>query len=96
LENVVKLLEERGPVSAYHEYFYEAQGEESRRTISLNRRDDKPYHIDYIFIPREWAVHLQAVKVGEYKEWSKLSDHCPIVVELEIVDDGICGNVQAG
>jgi len=79
---VVKLLEERGLVSTYHEHFDEPQGGESRRTLSMFRHADKPYHIDYIFIPRVWLSRLTKVEVGEYSQWSKLSDHCPLVAEL--------------
>jgi exodeoxyribonuclease III len=79
---VVKLLDERGLVSTYHEHFCEPQGEESHRTLYMFRREDKPYHIDYIFIPREWAPRLQTVEVGRYEQWSKLSDHCPVIVEV--------------
>jgi exodeoxyribonuclease-3 len=79
---VVKLLDERGLVSTYHQHFGELQGVESRRTLYMFRHEDKPYHIDYIFIPREWASRLQTVEVGGYEQWSKLSDHCPVVVEI--------------
>jgi exodeoxyribonuclease-3 len=78
--DVVKVLREYGLVSGYHEYFGEPQGGESRSTLYLFRHEDKSYHIDYIFIPREWMPRLQKVEVGEYEQWSKLSDHCPVVL----------------
>jgi exodeoxyribonuclease III len=78
--DVVKLLGEQGLVSAYHEFSQEPQGEESRPTIHFRRRQSRPYHIDYIFIPQEWATRLKTVEVGEYEQWSKLSDHCPLVL----------------
>ena len=80
--DVVKILSERGLVSGYHEFFGEAQGAESRPTIYFYRRADRPFHIDYIFIPREWATRLKTVDVGEYERWSKLSDHCPVTVDI--------------
>jgi exodeoxyribonuclease-3 len=70
--DVVKFLDERGLVSVYHEHFGEPQGEETRRTMYLFRHEDKPFHIDYIFIPREWAARLNAVEVRRYEQWSKL------------------------
>ncbi len=79
---VVRLLDERGLVSTYHEHFSEPQGEESRRTLYMFRHEDRPHHIDYIFIPREWAPRLRMVAVGAYEQWSKLSDHCPVVVDI--------------
>jgi exonuclease III len=79
---VVKILDERGLVSTYHEHFGEPQGGESRQTMYLFRHADRPYHIDYIFIPRAWTPRLQTVEVGGYEQWSKLSDHCPVIVSL--------------
>jgi endonuclease/exonuclease/phosphatase family metal-dependent hydrolase len=79
---VVKILAERGLVSGYHEFFGEAQGAESRPTIYFYRHADRPFHIDYIFIPREWATRIKTVDVGEYEIWSKLSDHCPVTVDI--------------
>jgi exodeoxyribonuclease III len=80
--DVVKILAERGLVSGYHEFFGEAQGTESRYAFYLHRHAHRPYHIDYIFIPGEWATRLKTVDVGEYEQWSKLSDHCPVTVEI--------------
>ncbi len=81
--SVVRFLEERGLVSAYHENSNELQGMESCPTLHMFRQKDRCYHIDYVFIPREWMVRLRTVKVGTYEQWSKLSDHCPIVVDLD-------------
>jgi endonuclease/exonuclease/phosphatase family metal-dependent hydrolase len=79
---VMKLLDERGLVSAYHEHFGEPQGEESRHTMFFFRRRDKTFHLDYIFIPRGWASRLRTAEVGDCETWLKLSDHCPVVVEV--------------
>jgi exonuclease III len=80
--SVVNILAERGLVSGYHEFFGEAQGAESRPTIYFYRHADRPFHIDYIFIPQEWAPRLKTVDVGSYEQWSKLSDHCPVTVDI--------------
>jgi len=79
---VVKILAERGLVSGYHEFFREAHGAESRSTMYLYRHADKRFHLDYIFIPREWSLQVKTVDVGRYKRWSKLSDHCPVTVHF--------------
>jgi exodeoxyribonuclease-3 len=79
---VVKFLDGRGLVSAYHENFNESQGTETCPTLHLFRHKDRPYHVDYVFIPREWIFRVRAVEVGEYEQWSKLSDHCPVVVDI--------------
>jgi exonuclease III len=82
--DVVRMLREHGVVSAYHEYFGEEQGEESRSTTYLYRHEDRPFHLDYVFIPGEWARQMKTVEVGGYKQWAKLSDHCPVMVEVEL------------
>ena len=80
--SVVRLLERNGIVSGYHRFFMEDQGKESRPTAYLYRHHTRPYHIDYIFIPEKWATALKSVDVGEFSNWSRHSDHCPVVVEL--------------
>lgn len=79
---VVRILQERGLVSTYHEYFGEPQGEESRFTLFMRRHQKEHFHIDYVFIPQGWLPRLKKVVVGGYEKWSKLSDHSPMLVEL--------------
>jgi exodeoxyribonuclease III len=64
---VVKMLADRGLVSSYHHHFGETHGKESRPTIYFRHHEDKPYHIDHIFIPREWASRLRTVEVGKFE-----------------------------
>ncbi len=80
---VVTMLAERGLLSGYHEFFSEAQGAESLATDYFYRHAHRPFHIDYVFIPREWASRIKSVEVGTYEKWSKLSDHCPITLEIQ-------------
>lgn len=80
--DVVKILTDLGLVSAYHEKFGEEQGSETRPTFHLHRRANRPYHIDHVFIPRDWMPRLKAVDVGSFEQWSKLSDHCPMTVDI--------------
>ncbi len=80
--DVVKFLDERGLVSAYHQNFNECQGTETTPTFYLFRHEGRPYHIDYVFLPRDWASRLRPVEVGRYEQWAKLSDHCPVVVDI--------------
>lgn len=85
--NVVKILEEEyGLVSAYHVHFAEKQGSESRPTEYLFRHENKPYHVDYIFIPKAWSSRLLNVCVGEHSQWSVVSDHCPLIAEVQTAE----------
>ncbi len=79
---VVRIL--AGLVSVYHEFFGEPQGAESRPTIYLFRHAHRPFHLDYLFLPRDWVLRLKTAEVGEYGRWSKLSDHCPVTAEFEL------------
>jgi hypothetical protein len=79
---LVKYLGEQKLASAYHRFFSEDQGEETRPTHYYWHQKERGFHIDYIFIPEDWAKRISKVEVGEYECWSSLSDHVPIVVDV--------------
>jgi exodeoxyribonuclease-3 len=85
---VVRLFERHGLISAYHVHHEEKQGAETRPTYYFYRHQDKPFHIDYVFVPRGWR--LKSVEIGSFREWGHLSDHVPVVVDLETLDDKSC------
>jgi len=80
--NVVRLLAERGLSSAYHTFFSETHGAETRPTYYFWHREERSCHIDYIFVPQRWAEHVTDFKIGRYKEWTAASDHVPIFVDI--------------
>jgi hypothetical protein len=69
-------------VSAYHEYYGLAHGDEAHATYFDRTQQGRPYHLDYCFVPRAWRVRIEAVAVGRPEDWGRLSDHVPITVEL--------------
>jgi len=75
-------LEALGLISCYHAYTGEAEGEETQATYYFWRQRERPFHIDYAFIPEGWVSHLTSVTVGEYGDWIGLSDHCPLIIDL--------------
>jgi exodeoxyribonuclease-3 len=77
---VVRLFESHGLISAYHTHHGEKQGAETRPTYYFYRHQDKPFHIDYVFVPKGWR--LKSVEVGSFGEWGNLSDHVPVVVDV--------------
>lgn len=79
---VVRLLTKRRLVSAYHHFFSEPQGQETRPTYFFWHHKNRPYHIDYVFLPSDWASQIRAVQLGSHTAWSKLSDHVPLTVDL--------------
>lgn len=81
---VVRQLEERGLLSAYHHFFSETQGRETRATYYFWHRESRGYHIDYVFLPRPWASCIHSVEVGRHADWFHLSDHVPLSVDLAL------------
>ena len=79
---VSRLATDFGLVSAYHHFHAEEQGFESRPTLYWTWAQDKPFHIDYCFVPREWAAGLTSVYVAPFAELNGFSDHRPLVVQL--------------
>jgi exodeoxyribonuclease III len=77
---VVRLFDGHGLISAYHTHHGEKQGAETSPTYFFYRHQDKPFHIDYVFVPNSWK--LRSVEVGSFREWGQLSDHVPVVVDV--------------
>lgn len=52
-------------------------------TYYHHRRRDRPWHIDHVFVPREWHRDL-TVQMGTYEEWvaTRRSDHVPVLVDV--------------
>lgn len=93
---VVGMLAERNLLSAYHAFFSEEHGKETRPTHYLWHRESKPFHLDYIFLPRPWIQSLSEVSVGSYAQWRSWSDHMPVVVDFSLpsMDDARPSQVQ--
>jgi len=51
-------------------------------TYYFQWKEQRPFHIDYWFMPRDWAPNVQRVEIGSYEEWKGRSDHRPLLVEL--------------
>ena len=79
---LVRMLSELGLVSAYHFFHREAHGEEKQPTYYFQWNEQRPYHIDYCFVPEEWAPKMERVEVGSYAAWKDHSDHRPLLVQL--------------
>ena len=73
-------LGDEGLVSAYH--CDRAFGQEPDATHYFQWREDRPFHLDYCFVPREWTI--THASVGSYADWKTLSDHRPVVVDVSV------------
>jgi len=81
--NIVKFLNNSDFDSTYHFFHNQEQGKEKDPTLYLQRKIDRPYHIDYCFASRNLIRKLKDVRVGKYEDWSKYSDHKPVIVTFE-------------
>jgi exonuclease III len=73
-------LNKLGLFSAYHVSKSEEFGKESSSTYFHQRNPDKPFHIDYIYSNLK---SIKSVEVGSFSDWSKLSDHVPVIAEFQ-------------
>ena len=76
-------LHDAGLVSAYHQFNGVAFGQEAHATHHFLRRPERPFHIDFCFVPRHWAEKKLEARIVAGPEWSALSDHFPLVVDTE-------------
>ena len=81
---VGRLRDEFGVVSAYHQRYGVPHGQEAHPTYYHQRHLDDPWHIDFCFIPQPWASRIVRVEVVDGEPWSALSDHRPLLVDVEL------------
>ncbi len=79
---LVARLKTHGLVSAYHHHRKERHGKEATPTFYLHWSEEKPFHLDYCFLPRAWAKRIKSLDVGNYSDWRGHSDHRPLLVEI--------------
>ena len=83
LVDTVTILEEKELYSAYHVIHNCVYGNEINPTLFLHKKRSKPYHIDYMFIPRKLFKRVCDFWIGSYEDWIDVSDHMPILLEIE-------------
>lgn len=74
-----------GLVSAYHRFEGVDFGKENDATYFQAKQSNRPYHIDYCFVPS--TAHVSSVEVGRWEQWCQPkigpSDHAPLTVSLD-------------
>jgi exodeoxyribonuclease-3 len=78
--DVITFLEKVNMTSAYHEFTLEDYGQETQPTLFFHHKEDKPFHVDYCFVSKDFKI--EDVEVGKYSDWIKESDHVPLIVTL--------------
>jgi len=84
--DVVRELEELDIHSMYHGLSGEPQGEETKPTLFMQRKLERPYHIDYAFVSKP-LMKNGSIEVGHPEQWLEVSDHMPIVFSLSLPDE---------
>lgn len=80
--DVISFLKKMNMTSAYHEFMLEDYGQETHPTLFLHHKEDKPFHVDYCFVSKDFEI--KNVEVGTYTEWIRESDHVPLTVTLTV------------
>ena len=75
-------LEAAGLVSAYHAFTGAIPGQEPVPTHYFRTHRDKPFHIDYCYIPTAWMARLENVSIAPFEDFAPLSDHRPITITI--------------
>ncbi|WP_048108805.1 endonuclease/exonuclease/phosphatase family protein [Methanosarcina barkeri] len=83
LTDVINLLEQFDIFSMYHTFTNTEFGIEREPTLYFRKNRKTPYHIDYIFAPSDLVARGKSFSVGKYEDWTSLSDHMPLMAELE-------------
>lgn len=81
---LLEAFEPLGLVSAYHTWTGEAFGQETTSTHFHRRAATSGWHVDYCFAPEVWAPRITIVHVGSHDEWGTLSDHTPVIVDIDL------------
>jgi endonuclease/exonuclease/phosphatase family metal-dependent hydrolase len=71
----------KGLVDAYNYCTGDVEGEEVIPTFYLQRKKDKPYHLDRCFVAPERIASFNVAANHDY--WLSLSDHIPVEIVIK-------------
>lgn len=57
------------------------------QTLRWSNAPKTPYHCDGILVPAAWATRLREVRVVSTRAWRALSDHAPVVAEIDMAKE---------
>jgi exonuclease III len=78
-QNINSSLKDLGFESAYHSLSGDKFGSEWEATFYHTKKESKQYHIDYLYTK---SLDVKSVNIGKFQDWIKLSDHCPVTIEV--------------
>ncbi len=82
--DVVRELKDLDIYSLYHQNSLEIFGKESTKTFFLHKNLEKGYHIDYVFMSRDYMKLLREITFEKPENWISISDHMPIFIDVLI------------
>jgi exonuclease III len=68
--------------SVYHSVVGPDFGDEDEPTFYMHKKQDREYHIDYIFAPDGIVDSVSKFNIGGYNDWIDASDHMPVMANL--------------
>jgi len=80
---VVELFKKLEIFSAYHGFYKKEYGEHNHNTFYWTKKRDFPHMLDYCFASKSIINKISKVEVGSYEDWIKISDHCPLIVDID-------------
>lgn len=84
--SLVDLFRDLGIFSVYHEYFKKDYGEHNHYTFYQHRNEEQKHMLDYCFASESIIKKVTAVEIGKYKDWMEFSDHCPLIIDIDLAD----------
>mgnify|MGYP000618490479 CR=1 FL=1 len=81
--DTVEILRQHGLQSVYHAETDSEFGDEGQPTFFMHKKQERPYHTDYVFASDARTASISDFHVGKYDEWVELSDHMPILTSFE-------------
>ena len=78
------LTDRAGLVSAYHHVRREDFGAEKEPTHFHHGKPGAVFHLGYCIVPTAWADKIKSVTVGSFDDWHAVSDHAPLIVEIDV------------
>lgn len=96
--DVVACFRAIGLASAWHTWRVEPFGQETASTLFMHRRQSRGYHIDYVFLVEALLAGVRNVAIGTFEDWiaTGLSDHAPVIVDIDIAGLSEPGRPRAG
>jgi endonuclease/exonuclease/phosphatase family metal-dependent hydrolase len=79
---IVDAFDELGLVSAYHAFHRVGHRKEAHPTYYHQFKAHQPWHIDFCFVPKDWADRLVSVRIVNDERQAGRSDHRPVLVEV--------------